>query len=98
MKIAIVGKYSEFKDAYTSLIKALEFSAIEANVNAKLEWVDSESLEDPKKYESVKKTLIDCHGVLVPGGFGARGTEGKIKAIEIARTSKIPFFGICLGF
>lgn len=93
-----MGKYSKFKDAYTSLIKALEFAAIEGEINLKMEWIDSEDLEDPALYEKSKKTIEACSGILIPGGFGLRGAEGKVKAVEIARTKNIPFFGICLGF
>ncbi len=98
VKIAIIGKYTEFQDAYTSLIKALEFAAIEAEVNAKLEWIDSEQLEHAQTFAAAREAILACQGILIPGGFGYRGTEGKIKAAELARTERIPFFGICLGF
>jgi CTP synthase len=82
------------------LIKALEFSAIEAEVNLKLVWIDSEHFEKDhtEEYKIALSNMLECKGVLVPGGFGYRGTEGKIVAIRIVREKNIPFFGICLGF
>lgn len=91
--IAIVGKYTNLKDSYKSLIEALHHGGIGNNSRVNLKWVDSEEIEKhgPERY------LIDVDGVLVPGGFGQRGIEGKIEAIRYAREKKIPFFGICLG-
>ncbi|WP_333822562.1 CTP synthase [Pinisolibacter sp.] len=91
--IAIVGKYTELKDAYKSLIEALTHGGIANRVKVKLDWVDAEIFEkeDPAPY------LEHVHGILVPGGFGKRGTEGKIRAAAHARRKKIPYFGICFG-
>ena len=91
--IAIVGKYTELKDAYKSLIEALTHGGIANRVKVNLDWVDSEIFEkeDPTPY------LEHVHGILVPGGFGKRGTEGKILAASHARRKKIPYFGICFG-
>ena len=94
VKIAIVGKYTVLKDAYKSLIEAVAHGGIANNVRVLIEWVDASvfSTED----EAVD-ILSDVHAILVPGGFGERGAEGKIQAIKFARERKIPFFGICYG-
>lgn len=91
--IAIVGKYTELHDAYKSVIEALMHGGIANRSQVRLKWVKSEILEkeDPALH------LEDVDGILVPGGFGERGIEGKIKAVEYARIHKIPFLGICLG-
>ncbi len=91
--IAIVGKYTGLKDAYKSLNEALFHGGIANKVKVKLEWIESEVFEgeDPALY------LEDVHGILVPGGFGERGSEGKILAARFARTRKVPYFGICFG-
>ena len=91
--IAIVGKYTGLKDAYKSLIEALVHGGIANKVRVNLKWVESEMFEreDPAPY------LEGVHGILVPGGFGERGTEGKILAARFARTRQTPYFGICLG-
>ena len=91
--IAVVGKYTELKDAYKSLIEALTHGGIANRVKVDLDWVDAEIFEkeDPAPY------LEHVHGILVPGGFGKRGTEGKIRAASWARRSKVPYFGICFG-
>ena len=91
--IAIVGKYVGLKDSYKSLTEALTHGGIANDCKVDLQWVDSEEIEvhGPEKY------LADVDGVLVPGGFGYRGIEGKIDATRYAREKKIPFFGICLG-
>ncbi len=93
VSIAIVGKYTGLKDAYKSLIEALVHGGIANNVKVKLDWIDAEVFEreDPAPY------LEGVHGILVPGGFGERGTEGKILAAKFARTRKVPYFGICFG-
>jgi CTP synthase len=91
--IGVVGKYIEHKDAYKSLHEALSHAAFDNNVRLSIQYVDSEDLEK----ESSKKLLGSCDGILVPGGFGDRGFEGKISAIKYARENNIPFFGICLG-
>jgi len=91
--IAIVGKYTGLKDAYKSLIEALTHGGIANKVRVKLDWIDSEVFEreDPASH------LHGVHGILVPGGFGERGAEGKILAARFARTRNVPYFGICFG-
>ena len=93
VSIAIVGKYTELKDAYKSLIEALVHGGIANNVRVNLDWVDSERLET----EPAAAVLGGADGILVPGGFGERGTEGKIAAARFARESKVPYLGICFG-
>lgn len=95
VKIAVVGKYVHLEDAYKSLNEALYHSGYAQNSKVKLEFVDSETLEEDKL--DLKKVFKGISGILVPGGFGDRGVEGKIKAIQYAREFKVPFFGICLG-
>ena len=91
--IAIVGKYTGLKDAYKSLIEALYHGGIANRIKVKLEWIESEVFEkeDPSPY------LEKVNGILVPGGFGERGSEGKIQAVRFARERKVPYFGICFG-
>jgi CTP synthase len=91
--IAIVGKYTGLKDAYKSLNEALLHGGIANRVRVRLEWIESEVFEggDAAPY------LEDVHGILVPGGFGERGSEGKILAARFARRRKVPYFGICFG-
>ncbi len=91
--IAIVGKYIQLKDAYKSLSEALEHGGIANNVHVKLDWIDSEIFER----EDVVNHLEHVDGILVPGGFGERGAEGKIQAAKFARERKVPYFGICFG-
>jgi CTP synthase len=91
--IAIVGKYVGLKDSYKSLIEALLHGGIANNARVNLEWVDSEEIEE----RGADRFLAEIDGILVPGGFGSRGIEGKVAAIRYARTKRIPFFGICLG-
>ncbi|MCL2725424.1 MAG: CTP synthase [Polyangiaceae bacterium] len=93
VKIGVVGKYVHLKDAYKSLNEALVHGGIANDVRVELEYIDSEQVER----DGADKFLAGVDAVLVPGGFGDRGTEGKIQAIGYARTNKIPFFGICLG-
>jgi len=91
--IAVVGKYTGLKDAYKSLIEALAHGGMANRVRVKLEWIESEIFEkeDPSPW------LEKVHGILVPGGFGERGSEGKILAAKFARERKVPYFGICFG-
>lgn len=96
VKIAVVGKYCGLPDAYKSLGEALNHAGIENNVKVKIKWVESEKLENLSD-EQLHDTLKPYDGILVPGGFGARGVEGKIRAIQYARENDVPFFGICLG-
>jgi len=93
VKIGIVGKYVDLKESYKSLTEALIHGGIGNNVTVKFNWVDAEELEN----ENGIKQLAACDGVLVPGGFGDRGIEGKINAVRFARENKVPYFGICLG-
>lgn len=97
--IAMVGKYTGLSDSYLSVIKALEHASFYAQRHVKIDWVEATDLEDPKgeKYEESWNLLKGAHGILVPGGFGNRGIEGKIAAAKYARESKKPYFGICLG-
>ncbi|WP_224981774.1 CTP synthase [Geomonas agri] len=93
VRIAVVGKYVDLKESYKSLSEALTHGGIANDCRVTLVYLDSEKIEE----EGADKYLADVDGILVPGGFGERGTEGKIKAIEYARVNKVPFFGICLG-
>ncbi len=93
--IAVVGKYTGLLDAYKSLGEALAHGGFAHNVKVKLDWVDSEVFE-AGPHEAVAR-LEGVHGILVPGGFGERGTGGKIEAVRFARERKVPFFGICFG-
>ena len=91
--IAIIGKYVDLKDAYKSLDEALTHGGVNNNLKVNLVRIDSEKL----KVSEIKKRLKGVSGILIPGGFGKRGTEGKIASIKYARQNKVPFFGICFG-
>ncbi len=93
VRVAIVGKYTELSDSYKSLNEALIHGGIANRVKVKLEFVESEIFEN----DGALHELEGVHAILVPGGFGARGTEGKIRAVQFAREHKIPYFGICFG-
>jgi CTP synthase len=93
VRIAVVGKYTNLLDSYKSLAEALSHGGIANRVKVRLDWVDSEIFEQP---DTVAR-LEGVHGILVPGGFGERGTEGKIAAVQFARERQVPFFGICFG-
>ncbi len=93
MAIAIVGKYTEHQDAYKSLTEAIVHAGIANNVKVKIDWIDSAIFES----EDPASHLGDVHGILVPGGFGERGAEGKILAAKFARERGVPYFGICFG-
>jgi CTP synthase len=93
VRIAVVGKYTNLLDSYKSLAEALAHGGIANRVRVQLDWVDSEIFERP----GTVARLEDVHGILVPGGFGERGTEGKIAAVRFAREKALPFFGICFG-
>ena len=101
--IAMVGKYTELSDAYLSVIKSLQHAAMEVNRKLRINWIEASHLEDSWKnkndeeFENSWNMLKSSDGILVPGGFGDRGIEGKILAAQYARTSKVPFLGICLG-
>ncbi len=93
VRIAIVGKYVELPDAYLSIVEALTHGGIANRAKVRVEWVAAEEVTP----ENVREKLEGCSGVLVPGGFGERGLEGKIAAVQYARENNVPFFGICLG-
>jgi CTP synthase len=93
--IAVVGKYTVLKDAYKSLIEALAHGGVANRVKVKLDWVESETFENEDG--AAASRLEGVHGILVPGGFGERGAEGKILAAEFARMRNVPYFGICFG-
>jgi CTP synthase len=93
VSIAVVGKYTDLLDSYKSLAEALAHGGIANRVRVKLDWVDSEVFEQP----GAVQRLDGVHGILVPGGFGERGTPGKIEAVRFARERGVPFFGICFG-
>ncbi|MGB3364178.1 MAG: CTP synthase, partial [Thermodesulfobacteriota bacterium] len=91
--IGVVGKYVSLQDSYKSLHEALDHGGLANDSKVEIKYVDSEDIES----QGVESLLNDVHGILVPGGFGKRGFEGKIEAIRYAREHKVPFFGICLG-
>jgi len=93
VNIAVVGKYTHLKDSYKSLAEALSHGGIANNMRVNLNWIDSEIFER----EDTVQHLEGVHGILVPGGFGERGAEGKIQAARFARERKVPYFGICFG-
>jgi CTP synthase len=93
VRIAVVGKYTNLLDSYKSLAEALAHGGIANRVKVCLDWLDSEVFEQP----GTVQRLDGVHGILVPGGFGERGTPGKIAAVRFARERKVPFFGICFG-
>ena len=94
--VAIVGKYVALHDAYKSIVEALCHGGMANEAEVKLMWIDAAKLDDATD-EEVEETLKEADAILVPGGFGCRGVEGKIKSIKYARENKVPFFGICLG-
>ena len=93
VRIALVGKYVELHDAYISVVESLKHAGYKHNSKVKIDWIQSEDITE----ENVHEYLKEADGILVPGGFGDRGVEGKITTIKYARENKIPFFGICLG-
>ncbi len=94
INIGITGKYTSVRDSYASIINALEHSGIALGCKVKISWIDTSAITDRNAAEHLK----DVNGIIVPGGFGVRGTEGKIACIKYARENNIPFLGICLGF
>lgn len=94
VRIAVTGKYTALRDSYASIIKAAEHCSVHLGVNVSLSWLDTSTVDET----NVRRRLLDVHGVIVPGGFGVRGTEGKIQCIRYVRENRIPFLGICLGF
>jgi CTP synthase len=95
VKIAMVGKYTQLDDAYLSVIESIKTAAVFEKRRAKIVWVDSEKLE--KNDDKTWKELRNCAGIVVPGGFGKRGIEGKVAAAAYARKEKVPYLGLCLG-
>ena len=95
VNIAIVGKYTALTDAYKSLVEALVHGGVANNVRVKLDWIEGTAFETEEAL--VAERLTNVHGVLVPGAFGERGSEGMIHAVEFARIHEIPYFGICFG-
>ncbi|HZB78003.1 MAG TPA: CTP synthase [Solirubrobacteraceae bacterium] len=93
VRIALVGKYVTLEDAYLSVVEALRHSGYHHGCGVEIEWVDSETMDDAE----VRERVSSADGILIPGGFGVRGVEGKIAAAELARSEGIPFLGVCLG-
>ena len=93
VRIALVGKYVQLEDAYLSVVEALKHAGVYHECKVEVEWIDSESVADA----DVARRLAQVDGILIPGGFGGRGIEGKIRAAQIAREHRIPYLGICLG-
>ena len=92
--IAVTGKYTALRDAYASIIKACEHCGVHLGINVQLRWLDTTAIDRT----TVDRRLSDVHGIIVPGGFGSRGTEGKIECIRYARENRVPYLGLCLGF
>ena len=103
VRIAVAGKYTDLADSYLSVIKALQHASFKVNRKLVIDWIESSDLDeeakdsDPESHDSAWSVLSGADGILVPGGFGIRGIEGKIKAAEYARTNKVPYLGVCLG-
>ncbi|POY70343.1 putative CTP synthase (glutamine hydrolyzing) [Rhodotorula taiwanensis] len=104
VSICLVGKYTSLQDSYTSVIKSLEHAAMQCGRKLSITWVEASDLEleaqhvRPKEFHAAWQAVCTANGILVPGGFGLRGTEGMIAAAKWAREKKIPYLGICLGF
>ncbi len=94
VNIGIIGKYTSLRDSYASIIHSLEHSQAHLSTKVNIQWIDTTSIND----KNVQNELKDLNGIIVPGGFGARGTEGKIACIKYARENNLPYLGICLGF
>lgn len=94
IKIAIAGKYTKLSDAYISVVESIKHAGYANNLNTEIKWINSEDCVDEKR---CKELMKDVHGVVVPGGFGIRGIEGKLNVIKYARENNVPFLGICLG-
>ncbi|KAG0346861.1 CTP synthase ura7 [Podila humilis] len=103
VSIALVGKYTHLQDSYASVVKALEHASLACKKKLLIKWIEATDLEpesqvaSPEKYTKSWDDLRSSQGILVPGGFGARGTEGKVAAVKWAREQKVPYLGICLG-
>ncbi|KAE8269518.1 hypothetical protein A4X09_0g2825 [Tilletia walkeri] len=104
VEIVLVGKYTSLQDSYMSVVKALEHASLRVHRKLALKWVEAGDLEpatandNPVRYHEAWQAVCSAKGIIVPGGFGLRGTEGMISAAKWARTKKVPFLGICLGF
>ncbi len=94
LKIGVTGKYVALRDSYASIIKAIEHAGVANDVDVKLQWIETTDVNE----SNAAKALADVDGIIVPGGFGVRGTDGKIACIKYARENNLPFLGICLGF
>jgi CTP synthase len=94
VNIAVTGKYTALRDAYASIIKACEHCGVHLGVQVNIEWLDTTKIDS----SNVGQALRGAHGIIVPGGFGVRGTEGKIDCIRHARENRMPYLGLCLGF
>jgi CTP synthase len=92
--LAVTGKYVALRDAYASIIKAVEHCGVHLGADVKLKWIDTTEIDAG----NVEGECEGCHGIIVPGGFGVRGTEGKIECVRYARQNKVPYLGLCLGF
>src|SRR5207245_11792508 len=88
--VAVTGKYTALRDAYASIIKAAEHCSVHLGVDVKFKWIDTTQIDAA----NVVRRLADCHGIIVPGGFGVRGTEGKITCIRHARENRMPYLGL----
>ena len=103
VRIGIVGKYTGLSDSYLSVTKSIDHAAMACRVNAEIVWIDSSALEDStrlskqERYAAAWDSLRSLQGILIPGGFGNRGVDGKVAAIRYAREQRVPFLGICLG-
>jgi CTP synthase len=93
VRIALVGKYVQLEDAYLSVVEALRHAGVHHGCKVEVDWIDSESVADA----DIAARLERAHGILIPGGFGGRGIEGKIRAAQVAREQRIPYLGVCLG-
>jgi CTP synthase len=94
IEIAVTGKYASLRDAYASVIKAVEHASVQTGVRVNLHWLDTTEVTAA----NVSRRLSGMHGIIVPGGFGVRGTDGKIECIRHARENRLPYLGLCLGF
>jgi len=98
VRIGLVGKYVKLEDAYLSVIEALKHAGAHHGATIEIRWIDSEALDrDGPERETAEEELAACDGILIPGGFGVRGIEGKIQAARLARERRVPYLGICLG-